>query len=178
MDENLFERKLSIEITSQLNDVLYVKYPNSTVKEIKTDLCFKIFQFIEKVEPGAVDLNSPHGFIIKYNVFYKNRIVPLLDLLMGSGIKSEDTIELKYRNNMQVFVKTLTGKTLTINVEPSDTIGLFQIFIQLTEGIPSNQQRLIFAGRTLEENRTFKDYNIQKESEFHLVLRLRGGNNN
>jgi ubiquitin C len=93
------------------------------------------------------------------------------------NIQKESTIHLilRLRGGMQVFVKTLTGRTMTIDVEATDSITSIKEKITNKEGIPVTEQRLIFGGKQLENERTIADYNIQKESTIYLVLRLRGG---
>jgi ubiquitin len=76
---------------------------------------------------------------------------------------------------MQIFIKTLIGRTITLHVEPNYSIRNIKEIIYNKESIPIDEQRLIFSGKQLMDDRTLSDYNVQKDSTFHLVLLLRGG---
>ena len=169
---NIFADKIFIKIIKKLNDVIYIKYPNSEIKEIKTDLYNTGLELVKQL-----DNNTPDGYPyygIKYNLYFKDRNLVSDDLLINK-IKKGDLIKVYPRITYQIFVKTLTGKTITVDVDPNDTIELLKILIRFMDGIPLFQQRLVFAGRQLEDHGTIRYYNIQKESTVHLILRLRGG---
>ena len=138
--------------------------------EGKTDILNSGYTFLNELN------NNEMQYPIPYDIYYMNQKLDLFDLLITYNIKNGDMLELKKRYNMQIFVKTMTGKTITISISPEDKIFVLKFFIQLREGVPPDQQRLVFDGRQLEDNRSLADFNIQKESTIHWVLRLRGGN--
>ena len=110
---------------------------------------------------------------IIFNIIYNNnKIIFLNNILINFGIKNGYLIELTERDTFLIFVRILTGKTIFLNVDNYDTVLYLKYLIYLFEGIPFDQQRLIFNGMQLEDGIMINKYNIQKESTLYLVLKL------
>ncbi len=118
-----------------------------------------------------IHVDYPDG----YNLLYNNRTLLSNNLLIYQGVKNGDIIELKKRIERNIYVKTLSSRTICIGSDLMDTVEYFKLLIHDREGIPPDEQRLIYSGKTLEDNRMLFEYGITRESTVHMVLRLRGG---
>lgn len=172
--EDLIKNNFYAKIKRELNNSIYIKY-NSEIKQITTDLHYTGLELLKQIHNNSDNLN------IKYGLIYKNKYLALGNLLISSGIQDGDLIELIDRKSLKEFllyVKSLTNEVIPIYVAPCDSIRTFKYLIQLKKGIPIDEQRLVYNGIQLEDNRTIDDYNFKEESTIHLILRLRGGNDN
>ena len=134
--------------------------------EFSLDTIENLYKLIEK--KMGID-NSTFQYMLYNNgyIFEKNTM-----LLKYNFSKNNNIINLLYMSSF-IFIKTLTLKTLIIFIEPSDSIEDVKEKIKENEGIPVDQQRLIYKGKQLEDKRTIADYNIKRSSYLHLILRLR-----
>jgi large subunit ribosomal protein L40e len=151
--------KATIELKAQLNEE---KSKNEELQRVVED-------HVEKFERLACAKRNLQAKCDRKHQLWKDLRRENFEIL--SSIDSE-----KYKSQfMQIFVKTLTGKTITLKVEPAYFVEDVKELIEESQGLMPDQQRLIFAGMQLEDSKKLSDYKIKNESTLHLVLRLRGG---
>ncbi|MFS7908373.1 putative Ubiquitin-like domain-containing protein [Helianthus anomalus] len=153
---------ITISVKTLIGDqtiTLKVK-PSNTINDVKTMIKYK--------------LDIPHD---KQELIFNEMVLHDKDILADCNINTESTLTLMRISTgyMNIYIKLFTGKTLTLKVKPSDTIYNVKSMIQNMVGIPPCEQRLIFNRKPLEDSPTLANYHIPKESSFHLVPILKGG---
>jgi hypothetical protein len=170
--KDIFKNQIEIRVIKQMNDIIYVKYPNSEIREITTDLCNTGFELLEELGNNILEINPT--FRIKYNLINRDKKLNLTNMLINE-IQKEDVIKLSERNSFLIFFRSSGQVLKSFEVESTDTVEELKSFIELKEGAPLGDGGLIFAGYSLEERQTLARYNIQRESTIKFSLRLRGG---
>ena len=170
--KDIFKNQIEIRVIKQMNDIIYVKYPNSEIREITTDLCNTGFELLEELGNNILEINPT--FRIKYNLINRDKKLNLTNMLINE-IQKEDVIKLSERNSFLIFFRSSGQVLKSFEVESTDTVEELKSFIELKEGAPLGDGGLIFAGYSLEERQTLARYNIQRESTINFSLRLRGG---
>jgi ubiquitin C len=161
---DIAEKQIFIRILVRIPRIYFTViedvYPSDTIKYIKTKIA------------GKVGIPTRQQILIFSGIKLEDSMK-----LADYNFKNESIIDLtvKLLGGLQIFIKTLSGKTITVNIEATDTIRRIKEIIQTKEGIPFELQRIVFAGRYLENERTLDYYNFHKDSTLHLIILVRGG---
>mmetsp|Transcript_53658 Transcript_53658/g.65775 ORF Transcript_53658/g.65775 Transcript_53658/m.65775 type:complete len:288 (+) Transcript_53658:70-933(+) len=162
-------------IQARAKDMLKTAKEHANVKMIQVSgYCLEATE-TDQVSFLAEQLKREMGIADELTIRRNRQDLPMDATLSSVGIESATSAQFNCPSCYQIFVKTLTGKTITIDIHPSCTISKLKELIRRQEGLPPDQQRLIYAGKQLEDGRTLVDYEVAKESTIHLVLRQRGG---